>query len=901
MFRSRPAHLCAVLAVSMIAGQQLWADDAQLSPRMKLPRQDHASIAVADGTAAGSTLVVHAANKNDSEIEISDDSTAERSSRPRGPAVQLAQPREPTESPANQGPYSGSSSPAAWFAARFASCEIRDFAKGADTEGNYPIYARRAPSPSLEEQIWLNDPGFDDELRYFDEQFFPSAFQQPLAPLQPLQPVQPQTLAPIEPTFPGSFNTLGMSSIAELAAAVSGSPAQGVGQAQATTLATTDLGGLLQSANSVQSVNTTRRSPVALDPNIRGYKFGQIYSQATGAFYFPVRQDLDTMLSKIDPGMIQDVVVIPGPYGLRYGPGFSFIDIITQDTPRYQNGPESHTRLNGNIRTNGGQLYGRATAYGGNENYGYRISYGDRKGSDYVAGNGLSIPSSYHNQDVWAQFGFDLNKHQRVEYSYLRLDQTDTEYAAQFFDVDFLGTNATTLRMVDDDPSAPWTKLTMEGYYNQTNFTGSITPSKRRPDFPVIQRVEFSLDQEFPGTVNTVFGNTLGSNVASGARLQTLFGDLDDVYFRSGVDFRYLEQTVRENFSIRTLQVAPPGPPIDESFFTNLPHSRLRDEGLFAEYGFAMTDRWDVALGARVDWVDTIAERSQVRPDTNLDVDELSQSNALYAYYLTNQFELSDTWGLRLGYGYAQRPPTLTERYADGVFLGILQSGFTRVIGTDTLHPERAFQMDVGLNTNYDNVRGSATWFYSWVIDYATFEGVSVVNFFDAKLVRYINTPLASLTGFELVGEWDWSRNVSPFAKMKYVQGTDETLGAPLPAIPPLESTVGLNFHDPRRTDWEFEVGARMVATQNRLGEILVLGRPTVIEERTGGFTAAYLRTAYHWTIDFHLVAGIDNLFNRAYQEHLDLRLLGPTGFPAPPTRVLSPGFTPYFGVDWTF
>jgi len=70
---------------------------------------------------------------------------------------------------------------------------------------------------------------------------------------------------------------------------------------------------------------------------------------------------------------------------------------------------------------------------------------------------------------------------------------------------------------------------------------------------------------------------------------------------------------------------------------------------------------------------------------------------------------------------------------------------------------------------------------------------------------------------------------------------------------------------------------------------------------RPGGFTTSYIRGSYDWTKNFHLVAGIDNLFNRSYQEHLDLRLLGPTGFPAPPTRVLSPGITPYFGLDWDF
>jgi outer membrane receptor protein involved in Fe transport len=252
--------------------------------------------------------------------------------------------------------------------------------------------------------------------------------------------------------------------------------------------------------------------------------------------------------------------------------------------------------------------------------------------------------------------------------------------------------------------------------------------------------------------------------------------------------------------------------------------------------------------------------------------------------------------------GFAQRPPTLTERYADGMFLGLLQSGFTRVIGNDQLLPEKDWQMDVGISCHYDNFRASATYFYAWIVDYATFQGDSVVNFFDARLVRYINTARATLTGFEAVGDWDWSPKFTPFAKMKYVQGQDEVINGPLPSIPPLEGTVGVRWHDSGNSPmWEFEAGERMVTTQNRLGEILILNSPTVVEERTPGFATTYVRGYYNWSKDLKLVAGIDNVFNRSYQEHLDLRLLSPTGFPAPPTRVLSPGITPYFAIDWRF
>ncbi len=686
-------------------------------------------------------------------------------------------------------------------------------------------------------------------------------------------------------------------SIAELAAAVGGSPVQGVGQAQAQSIAPTDLGGLLQSANSVQSVNTTRRSPVALAPNIRGYEFNEIYSQANGAYWFPVREDLDSMLSKVDPGMVQNVVVIPGPYGVQYGPGLSFIDIEMSDTPRYDDGPGSDYRANGNIRTNGGQLYGRLTAEGGSDDYGYRISYGHRTGDDYTAGNGLSIPSSYDSGDVWAQYGFSLSKYQNVEWSFLRLDQGLTNYAAQFFDVNTLETMGTTLRAVDTDPASPWTKAVLEGWWNRTNFTGSITDSKRDPNFPVIQRVEYSLDQEIGG-VNTVFGNTLGDNTSAGSRAVFLFGDENDTYLRMGADFHFQQNGLREDFDVENVI-----PPLSlGKFTTNLPFASMQDEGVFAEYGFPMMDGWDVALGGRVDWVNTNVDFSQVRADTNLDVDALNQNDILYSYYLTNKFKLNTDWTLNVGYGYAQIPPSLTERYADGMFLGLLQSGFTRVIGNDQLAPERDFQGDLGLSCEYDNFRGSLTGFYAWIVDYDTFEGDQVVNFFDARLVRYINTPLATLTGFEASADWDWSTMFTPFAKMKYVQGTDQNIHAPLPSIPPLEGTVGFRWHDSsKQQKWQFEAGERMVTTQNRLGEIIIINTPQVVEERTPGFATTYVRGYYNWSKNMKLVAGIDNVFNRSYQEHLDLRLLGPAGFPAPPTRVLSPGFTPYFGFDWQF
>ena len=69
------------------------------------------------------------------------------------------------------------------------------------------------------------------------------------------------------------------------------------------------------------------------DPHIRGFRYGQIYSIADG-IWFPVRTDLDSMLTKIDPSLISGIDVIAGPYGVRYGPAFGFIDVRLAPSPR---------------------------------------------------------------------------------------------------------------------------------------------------------------------------------------------------------------------------------------------------------------------------------------------------------------------------------------------------------------------------------------------------------------------------------------------------------------------------------------------------------------------------------------------------------------------------------------
>jgi len=94
------------------------------------------------------------------------------------------------------------------------------------------------------------------------------------------------------------------------------------------------------------------------------------------------------------------------------------------------------------------------------------------------------------------------------------------------------------------------------------------------------------------------------------------------------------------------------------------------------------------------------------------------------------------------------------------------------------------------------------------------------------------------------------------------------------------------------------------VAAQNRVGFIHNnldpnTGVQVPFEQSTAGFYTSYLRGYWNLSRQVHLTGGVENMFNRNYLEHLDIRLRGPAQTPGGVTAALAPGFTAYAGLEW--
>jgi iron complex outermembrane receptor protein len=658
-----------------------------------------------------------------------------------------------------------------------------------------------------------------------------------------------------------------------------------------------DTGTALQDSPSVQTLNVQRRSSVAFDPRIRGFHIGQVWAQAEGVYWTPVRQDLDSMLARIDPRMIDSLRIVPGPYAARYGPGFAFIDIDLADTPRYCDCPQSHNRFGYVYRGNGSQHYAIDTFYGGGADYGYIGNYSYRNGADYLAGNGQRIPGSYLINAISTQLGFDLSSGARLEMRYDFLNQLDTQIPGQFFDLDKLQTNAFAVSLIDDSQTAAWTRMRIDAWHNNTPARGTV---RNEGVFNVQDRVEDALENELD--VSEVFfnGTTAARVASSGGRWEYTFGEPDSLQLTTGVDVRHVKQRIDENF----LVTDPSGESLVTIEPTQLPTSEMFNPGLYAEVELPMSYYWNASVGARVDYVHTTTAGIDEETTSQPFPDQLTQDDALYSFFLMNEVKLTESWTGTLGFGHAQRPPTLLERYADGVFVSIIQSGFTRVIGDSTLSPERLWQFDAGLAYNYCNTRAGVNFYHSWINDFITFRGLEVPDPSGARLIRYVPTDLATLWGGEARYEYDLSSTWTFLAAGHYVQGQDQTLGAPLWGISPLEGTLGLRWHtadDPNFLG--MELLARFVDNQDRLGVLRTgnledVGQET-FEQETDGFTTVNVRGYWNPREGLSFIAGIENLLDVTYLQHLDNRLPASGIYPA--AFAYAPGITPYMGVDWEF
>jgi iron complex outermembrane recepter protein len=209
------------------------------------------------------------------------------------------------------------------------------------------------------------------------------------------------------------------------------------------------------------------------------------------------------------------------------------------------------------------------------------------------------------------------------------------------------------------------------------------------------------------------------------------------------------------------------------------------------------------------------------------------------------------------------------------------------------IEPERTTQLDAGLLYSRAGLQFSVSAFYSDVDDFILVQSRYPKGMRTATIARNV---AATTWG----GEADLAYSIAPSLQLSgslaFTRGENLTDDVPLAQIAPLETRLALDYV---RGHWTLGTLLRGVAEQDRFA----LNQGNVVGQdlgRTPGFAVLSLNGGWRSAGGLRLTAGIDNLFDRNYAEHLSRNGAAVSGYEQT-TRVNEPGRVYWAKMNYRF
>ncbi|MBP1641410.1 MAG: TonB dependent receptor [Acidobacteria bacterium] len=312
-----------------------------------------------------------------------------------------------------------------------------------------------------------------------------------------------------------------------------------------------------------------------------------------------------------------------------------------------------------------------------------------------------------------------------------------------------------------------------------------------------------------------------------------------------------------------TTWLAPPGgmarPPQ-----ATIPDAELDAAGLYAQLERQLGSAIGVRGGARVERAESRADRSLADAALWLayhGTAAASRDDLLVSADLGVSWRPAADWELAAAIGRSERPPDSQERY-----FALRRMG-TDWVGNPELDPAGNTQLDLGLRWHAGRVALDLDAWYA-VLDDAihvveTERVLAVPGVTNSRARSWVNHD-ARMWGAEVSARIELGARTSLAASGGWVRGRREAapelgiVDGDLPEMPPLGGRLSLRYEPGR---WFVEAEGVAAARQDRVDSGLH-------EEATPAWSVLHLRAGWQagrWS----LLAGVDNLLDRAYREHL--------------------------------
>ncbi|MCV2215845.1 TonB-dependent copper receptor [Thauera sp. Sel9] len=521
---------------------------------------------------------------------------------------------------------------------------------------------------------------------------------------------------------------------------------------------------------------------------------------------------MDPPTAYVYPESFDRVTVLKGPQTVLYGSGNSAaVVLFERDIKRMT---DSGWSANGSLTFGS---WGRNDqvfdARGGNPDFYARVGATRSDSNNYDDGDGKEIHSFYTRWSTTGALGWTPDDDTLLELNFGRSDG-EAAYADRGMDGARFEREHAGLRFEKKNLSALIRKVEAHAYYSYIDHVMD----------------NFSL--------RTNRGMKMLSNPdrqTLGARAAAVLAPSERWSITVGADVRDDQHRVRGGVDYR-----------DQKRQKDIGFER---QGLFGEASYVLDDIRRVVAGLRVDEHE-VHDYRPASATRGMSVDKTLKSG--FGRYEADFAEGAGTW--YAGVGYVERFPDFWE------FMRADSGNAANGARFDTLKPEKTTQLDVGADWSVGAWSASVSGFYSKVDDYILLRWVNP----STARVRNID---ATVYGLEGDATWRFAPNWQAVGTVAWVRGGNDTDGKALAQQPPLEARFVLEYDDRR-----FSYGAmlRVVASQNRYdlgsGSIVANGQDL---GPTSGFATLSLNAGWRPNKSALLTAGVDNVFDRKYSEHL--------------------------------
>jgi len=296
--------------------------------------------------------------------------------------------------------------------------------------------------------------------------------------------------------------------------------------------------------------------------------------------------------------------------------------------------------------------------------------------------------------------------------------------------------------------------------------------------------------------------------------------------------------------------------------------------GVFAESVFSISESVTLDAGVRLNQVSMDSEDVNVIDMMGLvalkdDFNGLdrSQEDQLLDIVTTLTYEASDDLSLYVGVSRKNRAPSYQERYlwAPMESTGGLADGNT-YIGDVDLEPELSYESNAGFDLAAGDFDVSPRIFYRHVEDYI--QGVEASNMAalmannmmnpDKALLQFTNVE-ARFYGFDVNWGYAMDSAWSLRGVVNYVRGERRDVEDSLYRISPPNTLYAVDY---AAEDWGFSIENHLFAKQKNVSD-------ASNEQQTEGYGLVNVSAYAVVNEDVTLTAGVDNLTDKKYQDHL--------------------------------